>query len=141
MTGTRERMRHALLVVVGSVLTALTLASCGDQSSAGAAVPGLTRSLDKVDSAVADERYRVARRGLDQLTAQALEARRSGLLSPDQADRILGAAARLEHELPLPLPVPATQPQDDGESSDTEDSGDDHDEDGYEKEDEEEEDD
>lgn len=134
MTGARQRTRHAVLVVVGSVLSALALASCGDQSSPGAAVPGLTRSLDKVDSAVADEKYRVARRALDQLTARALEARRSGLLSPDQTDRILAAAARLGHELPLPLPAPATQPQDEDKSSDTEDYGDDHDEDGYENE-------
>lgn len=126
MTGAHARSQRTVLAVAGSVMSALALTACGDQPSAGEAVPGLNRSLAQVDAALADERYRVARRALDQLTSRAVEARRSGRLSPDQADQIIAAVTGLERELPLPLPVPATEPgngAEDNSSGPEEDSG------------------
>lgn len=112
----------------GVLLAALALVSCGDQPPAAVTVPGLTDSLTEVDAAVADKRYRAARRALARLTATTLEARRTGELGQDQADRILAAAARLEHELPTPPPAPPPPVQGGGGSDkdkkDEEDEGD-----------------
>jgi hypothetical protein len=81
-------------------------AGCGGPAPAGEAVPALRTHLSHVDAALADGKYAAARTALDALTRETITARAAGRLTPEQADRILAAAARLTADLPTPPPTP-----------------------------------
>jgi hypothetical protein len=92
--------------------TVLLLTGCGSAPTPGEAVPALRTRLTQVDSALAEGRYGVARSALDALVRETVTARDTGRLPAAQADRILGAAARLSADLPAAAPVrtPAATP-------------------------------
>jgi hypothetical protein len=85
-------------------------AGCAGATPPGETVPGLRTHLDRIDRALAERRYDVARTGLEALVRAATDARASGRLSPEQADRILAAAARLAADLPTAQPTTTTEP-------------------------------
>jgi hypothetical protein len=53
-----------------------------------------------------------ARASLEALVRTTIEARATGRLSPEQADRILAATARLTADLPMPEPTTTKPPSD-----------------------------
>ena len=86
----------------------MLLSGCGgDPPTPADAVPELAETLSSIDDALADHRYAKARGSLKQLVQTTVDAREAGELEPDQADRVLSAAARLLSALPAPRrPVP-----------------------------------
>lgn len=127
--------RRGLLPIVFTValLTPVGAGCAEEQPSAAAAVPELATTLEEIDDALVAGRLVRARRLLDELIETANEARDSGELGSDEADRVLAAAARLLAQLPEPqVRASATEPEDDesggadGNQSDAEDdTGDD----------------
>lgn len=105
------RRRSGRLVGVAGLATAAALAvsACGSQPAAGEAAPAVRAALTRLDDAVADERYRKARAALRELVQATIEARRTGQLTPEQADRILAAATRVGASLPKPPPQPVIE--------------------------------
>jgi hypothetical protein len=75
-------------------------AACGTVPPPGQAVPALRSHLSSVNTALANNDASGARRALDALTRETSTARDAGRLTPEQADRILAAAARLAADLP-----------------------------------------
>ncbi|CAI9419147.1 hypothetical protein [Nocardioides sp. T2.26MG-1] len=106
-----SRQRRSRALVVAATLVALTT-GCGDDSTPADSVPALSRQLDRVDTAIAGERYDDARTALDALTATAERARTDGTLADADADAILRAAAALADRLPeaSESPEPSTTP-------------------------------
>jgi hypothetical protein len=76
-------------------------AACGsEEKSPAEAAPGLSTRLERVDAAIADEAYARAREAVEDLVAEAAQARVTGDITADQADRILQAASDLLAQLP-----------------------------------------
>jgi outer membrane biosynthesis protein TonB len=116
---------------VVTVVAVLVLAGCGGDSAStpAEAVPELGQTLGEVDDALADRRFRQARRHLHALVATTVEARDAGALEAAEADRILAAVARLLSELPEPRPAPPEEePEEPAEEPDEPDEEPDHDE-------------
>ncbi|HVM15880.1 MAG TPA: hypothetical protein VM287_16320, partial [Egibacteraceae bacterium] len=90
---------------MAAVLLAVSVA-CGTQVPAGTSVPELRTQLSAVDGAVVAEDYAQAREALDALARTTADARDTGRLTPEQADRILAAVARLAADLPAAEPAP-----------------------------------
>ena len=89
--------------VVTSLGVLLLLSGCGgDTPTPAEAVPELADTLSSLDDALADRRYAKARRVLNTLVQTTVDAREAGELAPEQADRVLSAAARLLSALPAP---------------------------------------
>jgi hypothetical protein len=99
-------MTRARIVLTAAAMVLAATAGCGTATPPGEAVPGLRTQLSRVDAALADREYAQARRALDALTRETAAARDTGLLSAEQANRILAAAARLAADLPAQAPVP-----------------------------------
>ncbi|WP_435769010.1 hypothetical protein [Nocardioides sp. SYSU DS0651] len=117
------RRRGAGLLAACAVVLAL-LSGCGSDPAPAEALPQLDRMLTAVDEAMAERRYGAARNRIDALVAEVREARESGDLDPQQADRVLAAAAVLRNALPAPpkpsptpSPKPAPEPTEDPPAS------------------------
>lgn len=99
----------ALLVLV---------AGCGVESSPADRVPALHDTLSRIDEAIVGHRYQRARVQLNELVQTTVEARDTDELDPDEADRVLAAAAQLLSLLPEPSPRSEADsdlaPQEDG---------------------------
>jgi outer membrane biosynthesis protein TonB len=93
---------------VAAATLALT-GSCSDDLPPDAAVPGLGKTLSRVDDSIANRSWDHARRQLQNLIAQSENAANTGTLTQQQADRIQAAVARLLSELPDP-PAQPTPP-------------------------------
>jgi hypothetical protein len=109
------------LVLAGVLL--LASGGCADTAPPGETVPELRADLARVDEALAGQRYATARDALDALVRTTTDARATGRLTPEAADRILAAAARLAADLPQPSPTTTTVPQF-GQDEGEEDGGD-----------------
>lgn len=109
-TSSRQR-RWSGGVLVAATLIALAT-GCGDDSTPAESVPALSRQLDRVDAAIAGERYDDARTALDDLTATAERAGSDGTIGEADADAILRAAAALADRLPdaSESPEPSSTP-------------------------------
>jgi hypothetical protein len=97
------------LIVAGSLLAS----GCAQATPPGETVPELRTHLAWIDRALAGERYGTARRSLEALVRTTTDARATGRLSPERADRILAAAARLAADLPEQQPTTTKPPVDD----------------------------
>lgn len=137
MAGLRRPGRRLVGVAALATAAGLALAGCGSQPTAGEAAPAVRAALTSLDDAVADERYRRARAALRDLVEATIKARRAGQLTPEQADRILAAAARVDASMPKPPPQPVVEeteePAEDFDEYDDE-GGEDHKEEKEEKE-------
>jgi hypothetical protein len=105
---------------VAAATLALT-GACSDDLPPDAAVPGLAKTLSRVDDSIADRNWDHARRQLQNLVAQSEDAVNAGTLTQQQADRIQAAVVRLLSELPDPpaQPTPPSPtPQEPGTGSD-----------------------
>jgi hypothetical protein len=89
--------------------TLVLTGGCSDDLPPDAAVPGLAKTLSRVDDSIADRNWDHARRQLQNLVAQSEDAANTGTLTQQQADRIQAAVARLLSDLPDP-PVQPTPP-------------------------------
>ena len=97
--------------VPASLGVLLLLSGCGsDTTTPAEAVPELADTLSSVDGALADHRFAAARRSLNTLVQTTVDAREAGELEPEQADRVLSAAARLLSALPAPRRPAADEP-------------------------------
>ena len=106
--------RIRLRLVGAGLLSAGLLTGCGSQPAPAEAAPAVAGALTRLDEAVAQGRYGVARTALADLVRATIEARRSERLTTEQADRILAAATRVESSLPAPAPKqPVTDGTDD----------------------------
>ncbi len=102
--------RTGLRLASGLAVAGLTLLSgCGQDASPADQVPALSRTLDRVDEAVAHGQYDAARDSIDRLVATTVAARDDGDLEDGQADTILAAAARLRSALPA-APAEPSEP-------------------------------
>lgn len=114
--GTRAAGWTALLVAL-----ALALTGCARADSAPPAeqVPALAAMLDQVESAVADGRFVEARRQIDALVEETVQAVEDGELDEDAGDDILAAAAQVRALLPAQLPdnEVSLEPKDDDTST------------------------
>jgi hypothetical protein len=118
-------VRWLRALVLAGVLAAS--GGCGQATPPGKTVPGLRTHLERIDRALAEQRYGAARSSLEALVRTTIEARATGRLSPEQADRILAAATRLTADLPMPQPT--TKPpsdQQDEKKDEHNDEGDDN---------------
>lgn len=113
--------------------TVLALAGCGQSSTPAEDVPALSRALDRVDTAIADEKYAEADRALTELIRVAERAESAGDLDADRADEIVTAAEVLQGALPdsepkTPPPTETTSssPTPEPEEDDEEDEGEEH---------------
>ena len=105
----RSRRRTWSCAASGALLAAL-LTGCGVQgTSAAESVPELASTLSEIDQALAADQVSRTRRLLDELVATTIQARSSGDLDEESADRVLAAAARLSAMLPEPRPSRPTQ--------------------------------
>lgn len=95
-------MRALTRVLEAAMLTAVLSAAtaCGSNADPSQAVPGLTADLSRLDRAISVHQRDAARAALDTLVDDTSSARDAGDLNPEQADRILAAAARLRTKLP-----------------------------------------
>jgi hypothetical protein len=109
-------------VVVGGLLGVVLAASCGGSGAAPSPPAALQAALGQVDAAVAGHDPARARLALDVLVARTLAARDQGLISAEQADRVLAAASTLRVALPLPAPtataVPSSSASREGDGAD-----------------------
>jgi hypothetical protein len=97
------------LALAAAVLIAIT--ACGAATPPGELDPTLRTQLAQVDQALAAGDYPQARENLNTLAAHTATARNEGRITPDQADGILTAIARVAANLPEPTsPAPATAP-------------------------------
>jgi hypothetical protein len=99
------RWRWPCQLALASVLL-LASGGCAQTMPPGEAVPALRAHLVRIDQALADRRYGTARTLLEALVRTTADARATGRLTSEQADRILAAAARLAADLPEPSPRP-----------------------------------
>lgn len=106
-------MRRLLAAV--AVLTFLT--GCGGSPPSVVTVadraPALAERLDRIDRALVEGRWAVARRALEAMVADTRRAERTGEVDAATADRILAAARRLLALLPAPresADMPVTSP-------------------------------
>ena len=97
-------------LVLAGVLAAA--AGCARATPPGETVPDLRAHLGQIDRALAERRYDVARTSLEALVRTTTDARAAGRLGPEQADRILAAAARLAADLPASTPSTTEPPSD-----------------------------
>jgi hypothetical protein len=92
----------------------LLLSGCGQDPTPAEQVPALSRALDRVDDAVAAERYDAARTALDELVNVAERAEARGDLDAAQADEVVTAAETLRDALPgeetEPAPTESSSP-------------------------------
>lgn len=93
-------VRSALAGVLVAATIGLAAGCAESRSSAADDVPALTGLLAKVDTAIVDGRYVVARRQLDALVDATVASLKSGELEESQADEILAAAAQVRALLP-----------------------------------------
>lgn len=96
---------RARLLLVGLLLGAT---ACG--GGADPAPAAVTGSLDRVETLLEAGRGAEARQALEDLVRRTLALREAGELDPEQADRIVAAAARLAQVLPSPTPSPTASP-------------------------------
>lgn len=109
MSRTDGHPRWAGVVLVGATVLALAT-GCGGDGSPADSVPALSRQLDRVDAAIAAERYDDARTALDDLVDTTTQATADGTLDPADADAILRAAGHLTEQLPGATGSPAPEP-------------------------------
>jgi len=98
--------------IVAAAAVALVLTGCGRDDSASPAetVPGLSSILERVDQAVAQERYDLARKRLGDLMETVELAHENGVIDDAEAERLLAAAAALEVVLPKAILPPTGSP-------------------------------
>ncbi|WP_322937947.1 FIMAH domain-containing protein [Nocardioides bizhenqiangii] len=92
----RGRWRAAVVAAV--VLLAPT--GCADDPPPSESVPALEQHLDEVDAAIEAGEPDEARRAVEDLIAEAAQARVEGDLSDEEADRIFDAAQQVLDQLP-----------------------------------------
>lgn len=109
MSRTNAHPRWAGMVLVGATLLALAT-GCGEGGSPADSVPALSRQLDRVDAAIAAERYDDARTALNDLVDTTARARADGTLDAARADAILQAAGYLTEQLQDATGSPAPEP-------------------------------
>ena len=116
MTATPGSLRVRCVTLISCLLLASWLTACGGGQTPAEAVPALQSGLDAVDAAIASGDDAAARRSLETLADQTVQARAAGTISDDQGDRILRAISDLEGQLPgatdTPSSSPASQPPD-----------------------------
>ena len=88
-----SRRRRWSSAASGALLAAL-LTGCGAQGpSAAESVPELAPTLSEIDQALAADQVSRTRRLLDELVATTIQARSSGDLDEESADRVLATIA------------------------------------------------
>ncbi len=109
MSRTSGHPRWAGVVLAGATVLALAT-GCGEDRSPADSVPALSRQLDRVDAAIAAERYDDARTALDDLVDTTAQASADGTLDATEADAILQAAGHLTEQLQGAAGSPAPDP-------------------------------
>jgi hypothetical protein len=88
------------VAVLGALTLFFTATGCADEATPGESVPALVKDLDRVDASVEKGDFGEARTAVEELIAEAAQARVDGEITAEQADRIFDAAQSFLDHLP-----------------------------------------